>query len=156
MALHPQAGKLAPQHQLVNLPRLIADYYLLTPDIESFSEQQVSFGTSGHRGCSFNRTFNQHHLLAIAQAICEFRLSQNITGPILVAMDTHALSEPAFCSVIEVLVANGVRVLVQQARGFCPTPVLSHSILNYNHAHPQDKADGIVITPSHNPPQDGG
>jgi phosphoglucomutase len=116
----------------------------------------VSFGTSGHRGSAFTRSFNEAHILAIAQAICLYRKKQGITGPLFVGKDTHALSEPAFVSAIEVFVANGVEVMIDRDDGFTPTPVISHAILGYNHGRDAGLADGVVITPSHNPPEDGG
>jgi len=154
MAIHPRAGQKALQEDLTNIPALVSSYYLLQPDSED-SSKRVAFGTSGHRGCSEKETFNENHILAIAQAIAEVRAEQGTKGPLFLGKDTHALSEPAFCSVIEVLVANGVKVIVQENNGFTPTPAISHAILTYNLKH-EDKADGIVITPSHNPPQDGG
>ncbi|UGA55582.1 phosphoglucomutase (alpha-D-glucose-1,6-bisphosphate-dependent) [Vibrio sp. VB16] len=154
MAMHPRAGQKARQEDLTNIPALVSSYYLLQPDSEDPSKR-VAFGTSGHRGCSEKETFNENHILAIAQAISEVRAEQGTTGPLFLGKDTHALSEPAFCSVIEVLVANGVKVIIQENNGFTPTPGISHAILTYNLKH-DDKADGIVITPSHNPPQDGG
>lgn len=156
MSLHPLAGLRAPQSQLANIPRLICDYYQLKPDVKKHPQQAVSFGTSGHRGTSHALSFNQNHLLAIAQAICERRALDGLTGPLFLGMDTHALSEPAFCTVLQVLVANGVQVVVQLDRGYTPTPVISHAILLHNQRMPESLGDGIVITPSHNPPEDGG
>jgi phosphoglucomutase len=156
MNVHPLAGKTAPQSFLTNIPRLIADYYLLKPDVEANPQQKVSFGTSGHRGSSQTCSFNENHLLAIAQAICEHRHSKGIKGPLFLGMDTHALSEPAFCSVVEVFVANNVNIVVQQDRGYTPTPVISHAILLHNRHNRDNLSDGVVITPSHNPPEDGG
>lgn len=156
MKLHPLAGEVAPQHFLANIPRLISDYYVLSPQIAKHPEQKVSFGTSGHRGSSLSVTFNEHHLLAISQAICEHRRQAQISGPLFLGMDTHALSEPALRSAVEVFVANGVQVILQQDRGYTPTPVISHAILQYNQTNTQHQADGAVITPSHNPPEDGG
>ncbi len=156
MIIHPLAGEMAPQHFLANIPRLISDYYLMKPQVDKYPEQQVNFGTSGHRGSSFALTFNENHLLAITQAICDHRLKAGISGPFYLGMDTHALSEPAFCSAVEVLVANGVNIIVQQDRGYTPTPVISHAILQYNKGKVDQLADGAVITPSHNPPEDGG
>ncbi|TFG38205.1 MAG: alpha-D-glucose phosphate-specific phosphoglucomutase [Desulfobacterales bacterium] len=155
MALHPQAGKPAAPENLCNIPRLIAAYYQYTPDV-SLDEQKVSFGTSGHRGSSFKNSFNEHHIMAVSQAIVEYRLSQGITGPIFVGMDTHGLSEPAFATALQVFIANGLEVRYQQGRGYTPTPVVSHAILGWNRKHPGNQADGVVITPSHNPPEDGG
>ena len=140
---------------LVNIPRLITAYYAEKPDA-NVREQRVSFGTSGHRGTSFKRSFNEVHVVAVAQAIYEYRKMESITGPLYLGMDTHALSEPAFASVLEVLAANGVEVMVDQDGGYTPTPVISHAILTYNRGRSAGLADGIVITPSHNPPEDGG
>lgn len=154
MAMHPRAGQKAQQKDLHNIPALVSNYFLLQPD-PSNPAHKVEFGTSGHRGTADRSTFNENHILAIAQAISEVRAEQGTTGPLFVGKDTHALSEPAFSSVIEVLIANGIEVIVQQNNGYTPTPGVSHAILTYNLIH-EDKADGIVITPSHNPPQDGG
>jgi phosphoglucomutase len=140
---------------LVNIPRLITAYYTRRPD-PSVPGQRVAFGTSGHRGSAFSDSFNESHILAITQAICDYRRQQGINGPLFLAMDTHALSEPAFASALEVLAANGVEVMIDQDRGYTPTPVLSHAILTYNRQRKAGLADGIVITPSHNPPEDGG
>lgn len=140
---------------LVNIPRLITAYYTEKPDA-NLREQRVTFGTSGHRGTSFKRSFNEVHIIAVAQAILEYRKMKNISGPLYLGMDTHALSEPAFASVLEVLAANGVLVMVDRDGGYTPTPVISHAILTYNRGRSAGLADGIVITPSHNPPEDGG
>ena len=155
MSLHPLAGKPAPKELLPNIPRLIADYYVLHPD-PTEPIQRVNFGTSGHRGSSSKQSFNEDHILAISQAIAEYRRGQGIAGPLFLGMDTHALSEPAFITAVEVLAANGVSVRVQAGRGYTPTPVISHAILTWNRDHADARADGIVITPSHNPPDDGG
>jgi phosphoglucomutase len=155
MALHPLAGKPAPRSILVNVPRLISAYYLYHPDVEQEAER-VSFGTSGHRGSSLKSSFNEDHILATTQAICDYRSEQSITGPLFLGMDTHALSEPSFATALEVLAANGVDVMMQQGMGYTPTPVVSHAILAYNRGRASGMADGIVITPSHNPPEDGG
>ncbi len=155
MGLHPLAGKPAPASSLINVPRLITAYYAEKPD-PALREQRVYFGTSGHRGSAFTRSFNEAHILAITQAICEYRRAQGITGPLYLGMDTHALSEPAFASAIEVLAGNGVDVIVDNAGGYTPTPVISHAILTHNRNRTTGVADGIVITPSHNPPEDGG
>jgi phosphoglucomutase len=155
VANHPLAGQPAPASILVNVPRLISAYYTEKPDV-TVREQRVSFGTSGHRGTSFKRSFNEFHILAVAQAIYEYRKMENTTGPVYLGMDTHALSEPALASVLEVLAANGVEIMVDQAGGYTPTPVISHAILSYNRGRNSGFADGIVITPSHNPPEDGG
>ena len=155
MALHPEAGKPASKDQLVNVARLISAYYTNKPEIGN-STQAVAFGTSGHRGSAFLNSFNDCHIAAICQALAEFRLSQGTTGPLFMGMDTHALSEAAFSTAVEVLVANGVHLIVQKNRGYTPTPVISHAILNYNLGKTAQLADGVVITPSHNPPEDGG
>jgi phosphoglucomutase len=155
MSTHPLAGKPAPRSVLVNVPRLIAAYYTIAPD-PGAADQRVAFGTSGHRGSSLKASFNETHILAITQAICLYRKSQGIDGPLYIGKDTHALSEPAFMSALEVLAPNGVEVMVDQGDGYTPTPVVSHAILSYNRGRTRHLADGIVITPSHNPPEDGG
>jgi phosphoglucomutase len=155
MSVHPQAGKPAVPSMLVNIPRLVTAYYTERPD-PSIPEQRVAFGTSGHRGSAFKQAFNEAHILAISQAICLYRQQQHIEGPLFLGMDTHALSEPAFASALEVLVANSVEVMVDRDGGYTPTPVISHAILKYNRGRQSGLADGIVITPSHNPPEDGG
>ncbi len=154
MSPHPLAGKPVPPESLPNLPRLLSDYYVGHPDL-SVPEQRVVFGTSGHRGSSSDLRFNEDHILAITQAVCEYRQSKGYMGPLLLGMDTHALSEAAWVSAIEVLVANQVTVHVQTGRRPTPTPAISHAILEWNRLH-AEKADGILITPSHNPPGDGG
>ena len=155
MSVDPRAGKPADPASLVNVPRLITSYYALHPDPAN-REQRVAFGTSGHRGSSFNGSFNEDHILAITQAICAYRQHEGTTGPLFLAMDTHGLSEPAFASALEVLTANSVDVMVDQDLGYTPSPSLSHAILTYNRDRKDGLADGIVITPSHNPPEDGG
>jgi phosphoglucomutase len=155
MALHPEAGKPASKEQLVNVAKLTSAYYTHQPT-KGDSTQAVSFGTSGHRGSSLLNTFNDMHIAAICQALAEFRQDQHITGPLYIGMDTHALSEAAFSTAVEVLAANGVSLVVQEDRGYTPTPVISFAILQHNEDSPQHKADGVVITPSHNPPEDGG
>ncbi len=155
MAIDPRAGKPADPSQLVNIPRLITSYYSLKPD-PAEKTQRVAFGTSGHRGSSFKSEFNENHILAITQAICRYRHQQGTTGPLFLAMDTHALSEPAFVTALEVLAANNVEVMIDEEDGYTPTPSLSHAILTYNRGRKEGLADGIVITPSHNPPEDGG
>ncbi|MEO9275309.1 phosphoglucomutase (alpha-D-glucose-1,6-bisphosphate-dependent) [Marinomonas sp. 5E14-1] len=155
MAIHSQAGQLAPHDSLVNLPELMTAYYLKKPDVAKNPEEGVSFGTSGHRGSALLVSFNEDHILAISQAIAEYRKEQNITGPLYLGKDTHALSEAAFQTVLSVLTANGVKVRVQLNGGFTPTPVISHAILTHNKLQ-NDLSDGVVITPSHNPPEDGG
>lgn len=154
MANHPRAGQPAQQSDLINVSQLIAEYYVLQPDSENLAHA-VKFGTSGHRGSAGRQSFNEAHILAIAQAIAENRAANGISGPCYVGKDTHGLSEPAFISVLEVLTANGVDVIVQQNNGFTPTPAVSHAILCHN-SKGGALADGIVITPSHNPPEDGG
>jgi phosphoglucomutase len=153
--LHPLAGKPAPPESLVNVPRLVSAYYTLHPDAED-PHQRVAFGTSGHRGSSFSKSFNEDHICAIARAICEFRSSRGISGPLFLGIDTHALSEPSFVTALEVLAAHGVDVMIQKDRGYTPTPVISHAIVTYNRGRERGLADGVVITPSHNPPEDGG
>jgi len=155
MSVHPLAGKKAPVSMLVNIPRLISAYYTNRPDI-SESSQRVSFGTSGHRGNSFLSSFNEDHLLAITQAICNYRREKDINGPLFLGFDTHALSEPAFISALEVLAANGVETMISLEMNYTPTPAISHAILTYNKERSTGLADGIVITPSHNPPDNGG
>jgi phosphoglucomutase len=149
------AGKPADPSILVNVPKLLTAYYELRPNL-SDPRQQVVFGTSGHRGSSMNVAFNEWHILAITQAICEYRKQQNIDGPLFLGRDTHALSEPAFASAMEVLAANNVDVMISEGSVYTPTPAVSHAILLYNRARKSGLADGIVITPSHNPPDDGG
>ncbi len=153
--IHPRAGQPCEPADLVNVPRLISAYYTGRPEA-ALAAQRVSFGTSGHRGSAFKSSFNEAHILAISQAICDYRRQQGIDGPLYIAKDTHALSEPALASALEVLVANGVTVLMDRDDGYTPTPVLSHAILTYNRGRKSNLADGIVITPSHNPPEDGG
>jgi phosphoglucomutase len=155
MALHELAGQPAPHELLTNIPRLISAYYLFKPDPTEPS-QQVAFGTSGHRGSSFKLKFNESHILAICQSICELRQRRGITGPLFVGMDTHALSEPALATAVEVFAANGANVTIQAGLGYTPTPVISHAILSFNRGKSSGLADGVVITPSHNPPEDGG
>lgn len=155
MAHHPLAGKPAPRSLLANIPRLVTSYYADHPD-PSYPSQRVAFGTSGHRGSSFKRSFNEDHILAVTQAICDYRKMMGYTGPLFLGMDTHALSEPSFVTALEVLAANEVTTFVQIGRGWTPTPVISHAILVHNRSKPAAQADGIVITPSHNPPEDGG
>ena len=155
MTIDPAAGKPPDSSILVNVPKLITAYYELRPD-PSDPRQRVVFGTSGHRGSAMDVAFNEWHILAITQAICDYRKSRNINGPLFLGMDTHALSEPAFASAMEVLAANNVEVMLSDGTPYTPTPVVSHSILLYNRARKFGSADGIVITPSHNPPDDGG
>src|SRR5499433_124145 len=155
MAISPLAGKPADPSLLINVPRLVTSYYTGRPD-PSVPAQRVAFGTSGHRGSSVDNAFNEAHILAITQAICLYRKQHGIDGPLFIGMDTHALSEPAFASALEVLAANGVDVMVDVHDGYTPTPVISHAILTYNRGRTRGLADGIVITPSHNPPRFGG
>lgn len=162
MSLHPQAGRLPDEHSLANLPRLVSRYYSERPD-PTDPAQQVAFGTSGHRGSSLKNSFNEWHILATTQAICDYRRQEGIDGPLYVGMDTHALSEPAFVSALEVLAANGVQTRIDAGcaetggePGYTPTPAISNAILEYNRGRHHGLADGIVITPSHNPPADGG
>ncbi len=155
MTVHKLAGKPAPHELLVNIPRLISAYYTNKPDTGN-PHNMVSFGTSGHRGSSFKNSFNEDHVLAICQAICELKESRDITGPLYVGMDTHALSEAAFGTAIEVFAGNGTDIMIQSGPGYTPTPVISHAILTYNQNRTSGLADGVVITPSHNPPEDGG
>jgi phosphoglucomutase len=152
---HAKPGQHPLASQLTNIPRLITAFYSLRPDVDVPS-QRVAFGTSGHRGSAFHASFNEDHIAAITQAICEYRKEESITGPLFLAKDTHALSEPAFATAVEVLAANGVETLADEQLGYTPTPVLSHAILTYNRGRRMNLADGIVITPSHNPPEDGG
>ncbi|MDB5802069.1 MAG: alpha-D-glucose phosphate-specific phosphoglucomutase [Rhodocyclales bacterium] len=148
-------GKLPPHALLTNIPRLISAYYTGLPDV-SVAAQQVAFGTSGHRGSSLLQSFNEWHVLAIAQAVCDYRAQQGIDGPLFLGIDTHALSEPAYASTLEVLAANGVEVMIAQNDEYTPTPVVSHAILTYNRGRKSGLADGIIISPSHNPPDNGG
>ncbi|MCQ4242584.1 phosphoglucomutase (alpha-D-glucose-1,6-bisphosphate-dependent) [Stutzerimonas stutzeri] len=162
MSIDPNAGRLPDEHSLTHIPRLVSRYYSERPD-PSDPAQQVAFGTSGHRGSSLKNSFNEWHILAVTQAICDYRREQGIDGPLFVGMDTHALSEPAFVSALEVLAANGIETRIDAgcsetggAPGYTPTPAISHAILQYNQGRSGGLADGIVITPSHNPPADGG
>ena len=155
MALDAKAGQPPTPSQLVNVAKLVTSYYAVKPDV-SVPAQKVSFGTSGHRGSSFLGSFNEGHILAITQAICEYRAQNGVDGPLFLAEDTHALSEPAFATALEVLAGNGVAVKIDQDLGYTPTPALSHAVLTYNAGRKSGLADGVVITPSHNPPEDGG
>src|SRR5437660_8674180 len=155
MPFSPLAGKPADPSMLINVPRLVTAYYTGRPD-PSVPGQRVEFGTSGHRGCSLDNAFNEAHILAITQSICLYRRQQSIDGPLFIGIDTHALSEPAFASALEVLAANDVEVMVDADNGYMPTPVISHAVLTYNRGRRRGRADGIVITPSHNPPRFGG
>jgi phosphoglucomutase len=154
MTIHQHAGKLARPIDRINLGRLVSDYFLQTPNVE-IAEQKVTFGTSGHRGNASKLSFNQQHIEAICQAVAEYRLAQGFNGPLYLGKDTHALSEPAFASAISVLIANNVPVVIQDDNGFTPTPVISRLIIVHNKTQ-LSQADGLIITPSHNPPSDGG
>ena len=153
--VHELAGKPVPRSLLANIPRLVSAYYTHRPDVTD-PAHRVAFGTSGHRGSSLKNSFNEDHILAISQAICEYRKSKNITGPMFIGMDTHALSEAALSTAIEVFAASEVTVMIQKEFRYTPTPVISHAILTYNRGRKEGFSDGIVITPSHNPPEDGG
>jgi phosphoglucomutase len=155
VSVHRLAGQPPELEMLVNVPRLVTAYYTGKPDV-SIPAQRVAFGTSGHRGSAFSTAFNEDHIVAMTQAIVEYRQSAGIDGPLFLAMDTHALSEPAFATTLEVLAANGIDVMIDDARGYTPTPTLSRAIITYNRGRRSGFADGIVITPSHNPPEDGG
>jgi phosphoglucomutase len=155
MSMSSLAGKPAPPAILVNVPRLVTAYYADAPD-PSIPAQRVAFGTSGHRGSAFNRSFNEWHVLAISEAICRYRRRRGIDGPLFLGVDTHALSEPAFVSALEVLAAHRVEVMIARNTEYTPTPAVSHAILKHNHGRTAGLADGIVVTPSHNPPEDGG
>src|ERR1700674_4771472 len=155
MKVSPLAGKPADPSILIDVPKLVAAYYTGRPD-PSVTAQRVVFGTSGHRGCSLEDSFNEAHILAITQAICLYRKQQRIDGPLYIGFDTHALSGPAFKSALEVLAGNSIEVMVDAGNGYTPTPVISHAILSYNRGRRRGLADGIVITPSHNPPRFGG
>jgi phosphoglucomutase len=153
--INPAAGKPVANSALVNIPRLITAYYALKPDTAE-PTQRVAFGTSGHRGSALKTSFNENHILATTQAICDYRRQQGPDGPLFIGIDTHALAEPALASALEVFGANGVNVMIDQHGGYTPTPVISHAIISYNKGRTSGLADGVVITPSHNPPDDGG
>ena len=155
MSLHELAGRPAPRELLPNIPRLVSAYYTYKPD-PGEPAHRVAFGTSGHRGSSFDYSFNEDHILAIAQALCESRRRQGINGPLFIGMDTHALSEPALATSVEVFAANETEIMIQSGLGYTPTPVISRAILTYNEGKNSGLADGVIITPSHNPPGDGG
>ncbi|MCF8095593.1 MAG: hypothetical protein K9J79_09575 [Desulfobacteraceae bacterium] len=155
MAVHELAGKKAPAEMRINVSRLVSAYYTDRPDPRD-PAQRVAFGTSGHRGSAFRKSFNEAHIAAVSKAIADYRKSKQITGPLFLGMDTHALSEPAFSTALEVFAAEKIEVMIQAGRGYTPTPVISHAILSYNRGKKQGLADGVVITPSHNPPEDGG
>ena len=153
--VNPLAGRPVTQAMLVNVPRLVTSYFTGKPD-PAVAAERVAFGTSGHRGSAFDNAFNENHILAISQAICLYRKTASIDGPLFIGIDTHALSEPALTSALEVFVANGVETMIDAGGGYTPTPAVSHAILSYNKSRPRGRADGVVITPSHNPPSDGG
>ena len=155
MAEHPRAGQLPLPSDLVDVARLVTAYYTEHPDL-SLAEQRVAFGTSGHRGSSLDCAFTDDHIAATTQAICQYRAESGIDGPLFLGRDTHALSEPAWRTALEVFAANNVMVLVDSRDRFTPTPAISHAILRYNRSRTAGWADGVVVTPSHNPPQDGG
>ena len=155
MSISPKAGLAAEDEIPANVPRLVSAYYTGRPDA-SVRSQRVAFGTSGHRGSSLNNAFNEAHIIATTEAICRYRKAQGTDGPLFLGMDTHALSEPAFASALEVLRGNGVEVMIDAELGYTPTPAISHAILTWNRGRSAGLADGIVITPSHNPPEDGG
>src|SRR6201996_7028777 len=153
--IHPLAGKPVPASMLANIPRLGTAYFAGKPD-PAIATQRVAFGTSGHRGSAFNLAFNEAHILAISQALCDHRKEKNLTGPLFIGIDTHALAEPALASALEVFAANGVEVMLDEHDGYLPTPVISRAILSYNRGRANGLSDGVVMTPSHNPPEDGG
>src|SRR4051812_24245160 len=153
--VHPAAGKQASPDALTNVPRLVTAYFASKPD-PADPAQRVAFGTSGHRGSSLKNSFNENHILATTQAICDYRREIGLNGPLFIGIDTHALAEPALVSAVEVFAANGVEIMIDEAGGYTPTPVISHAILSYNKGRTSGLADGVVITPSHNPPEDGG
>jgi phosphoglucomutase len=155
MSIHAYAGKPARPEDRINIGHLVSDYFNLVPDVTCVTEK-VTFGTSGHRGSASKRSFNEQHIVAICQAVAEYRQANNIKGPLYLGKDTHALSEPAFASAISVLIANGVNVVIQDDNGFTPTPVISRLIISFNKKTQSECADGLIITPSHNPPSDGG
>src|SRR5438552_7105520 len=154
-AQNPGAGKPVDQASLANVPRLVTAYFVSKPD-PADPAQRVAFGTSGHRGSSLKISFNEDHILATTQAICDHRRQTGLTGPLFIGIDTHALAEPALASAVEVFAANGVEIMIDEHGGYTPTPVISHAILAYNKGRTTGLADGVVITPSHNPPEDGG
>ena len=153
--INPLAGKLADPTKLTNIPRLVTAYFAGKPD-PAVPGQRVAFGTSGHRGSALNNAFNEAHILAVSQALCDYRRGKGIDGPLFLGIDTHALAEPAAASALEVFAANGIEVMIDQHDGYTPTPVISHAILSYNKGRESGLADGVVVTPSHNPPEDGG
>src|SRR5690242_2977589 len=154
-APNPAAGKPIPPDALANIPKLVTAYFAGKPDPDD-PAQRVAFGTSGHRGSSLKTSFNENHILATTQAICDYRREAGLTGPLFISIDTHALAEPALASAIEVFAANGVEIMIDAQGGYTPTPVISHAIISHNKGRTRGHADGVVITPSHNPPEDGG
>ena len=154
-APNPAAGKPVAASALANIPKLVTAYFASKPDPQN-PAQRVAFGTSGHRGSSLRTSFNEDHILATTQALCDYRRETGLTGPLFIGIDTHALAEPALCSAVEVFAANGVDIMVDERGDYTPTPVISHAILTYNRGRTQEHADGVVVTPSHNPPEDGG
>ena len=155
MKVDPHAGQLIPVAEALDVSKLVQAFFKNKPDISN-PTQRVIFGTSGHRGCAFDTTFNEDHIMAITQAICRYRAARSITGPLFLGRDTHAISEQAYYVALEVLVGNGIATIVDAHDGYTPTPVISHAILAYNKDRRKGLADGIIITPSHNPPEDGG
>ena len=155
MTISPLAGRLLPPSALVDVPRLVTAYFTIVPDPAN-PAQRVAFGTSGHRGSAFDGTFNEAHILAITQAVCRHRHAAGVDGPLFIGIDTHALSRPALATALEVFAANGIDAFIDEHDGYTPTPVISHAILTYNRGRTAGLADGVVITPSHNPPEDGG
>src|SRR5689334_16569927 len=151
----PTPGQPVPASALANIPQLVTAYFASKPD-PADPTQRVAFGTSGHRGTSLKNSFNENHILATTQAICDHRRETGLTGPLFIGIDTHALAEPALASAVEVFAANGVDIMIDERGGYTPTPVISHAILSYNKGRTSGLADGVVITPSHNPPEDGG
>src|SRR5471030_1855752 len=155
MPVSPLAGLPAPASMRLDVPRLVTAYYALRPE-PSMPRERVQFGTSGHRGSAFDKSFNEPHIVAISQAICDYRAQQRIEGPLFMGIDTHALSVPAFATALEVLAANKVEAMIAAKDEYTPTPAISHAILTYNHGRTSGLADGVIITPSHNPPDNGG
>src|SRR5512146_3127926 len=155
MSIDPRAGTLVEPSKVLDVGKLIDAFFSQKPDA-SVAAQRVSFGTSGHRGCAFDTTFNENHIVAIAQAVCRYRQARGIEGPLFVGRDTHAISEQAFYVTLEVLAGNGVVAMVDDKNGFTPTPAISRAIIDYNEGRTEGFADGIIITPSHNPPEEGG
>jgi phosphoglucomutase len=155
MPTDPRAGTLVEPSEVLDVAKLIKAFFEKKPDV-AVASQKVTFGTSGHRGCAFDTSFNENHIVAITQAVCGYRGANGIDGPLFIGRDTHAVSEPAFHVALEVLAGNGVKTMVDAANSFTPTPVVSHAIIDYNKGRSSGLADGLIITPSHNPPEDGG